>query len=559
MIRLFTTASTLAFALVAAPAFAQVQDAPPGDNPAAPPQDLPTAAPAGDRPLTIISPYVELDQIVTASSNSDDVLTYTSAVAGVDASIQTRRVAVQISYAYEHDFSWQKGVPDTDFHTGLARADVQLTPSLSFEAGALATRTRTDIRGLGGTNSYGDARNVSQLYALYAGPTFATNAGPVSLSAAYRIGYTKADQPYGGFGLPTGTQPFDYFDDATTQIATASASVRSGVYAPFGMTLSGGWERDEAGQLNQRYDGRYARFDVVQPVSPTLALTAGVGYENIEVSSRGYLLQANGAPVLGSDGRYVTDDRLPRHIDYDFDGLYWDAGVLWRPSPRTELQAHVGERYGTFSFAGLLSYQASLDSSLQVAVYDSQQTFAKQLQERLRGLPTQFVAVRDRFSQQYNGCVFGADGQAGGCLDAVFQSLTGASYRARGIDAVYSVSRGPETVGLGAGYANRSLHTGYVAPGVTLYGIEDQSVYAQAFYSRILGPTSNFDLNTFVDWYDSGLRGAPSLFSTGAVGAYSRSFGRLGATASLGVYTFDQDGYANDVSGQALLGMRYQF
>ena len=47
--------------------------------------------------------------------------------------------------------------------------------------------------------------------------------------------------------------------------------------------------------------------------------------------------------------------------------------------------------------------------------------------------------------------------------------------------------------------------------------------------------------------------------STGAVGTYNRYFGRLGAIASLGLYTFDTKSTDADVTGQALVGLRYQF
>ena len=114
-----------------------------------------------------------------------------------------------------------------------------------------------------------------------------------------------------------------------------------------------------ASQLSQRYEGKYARGDVVLPVLPTLALTAGVGYEKIEVSQKDPLLDAAGNPVTDSKGRFVTDPASPRRIAYETDGLIYDAGVIWRPSPRTTLQARVGRRYGGMTYTGSLSYAAS--------------------------------------------------------------------------------------------------------------------------------------------------------------------------------------------------------
>jgi len=54
--------------------------------------------------------------------------------------------------------------------------------------------------------------------------------------------------------------------------------------------LSAGYEREDTSQLDQRYEGKYARADVTVPVGPTLALLGGVGYEDIEISERAPLL-----------------------------------------------------------------------------------------------------------------------------------------------------------------------------------------------------------------------------------------------------------------------------
>src|SRR3546814_1275787 len=86
--------------------------------------------------------------------------------------------------------------------------------------------------------------------------------------------------------------------------------------------------------LDQRFEDEWARLDATLPVSPTLALIGGVGYEKIEISQRSPLLDGNGVPVISSSGRYVTDEGSPRQLIYDFDDIIWDVGVLWRPSHR---------------------------------------------------------------------------------------------------------------------------------------------------------------------------------------------------------------------------------
>lgn len=506
-----------------------------------------------------IAPYIEVGQVLTADLESGDVLTYTSLAAGIDASIRTRRAEVQVSYRYERRFAYDDRLADSDIHTGLARAAVRVVEGLSVEGGAIATRARADVRGAAPGVLVGNVANTSQIYSVYGGPTLGTHVGPIGVSASYRYGYTKAEAP-GFTGVSAGQPPIDLFDDARSQIAQASLNVKSGVYLPVGVTVSGAWERDDAGQLRQRYEGKYGRLDVILPVTGTLALTAGAGYENIRVDQRDPLRDANGLPVVDGNGRYVTDPASPPRIAYDFDGIYYDAGVVWRPTPRTFLQARAGERYGSFSFTGSFTYQPGEGVAVGVQIYDGVQTFARQLRSGLSGLPTSFGTSDDPLSGEFNGCVFGAQGAAaGGCLNGVFQSLSAAAYRARGIDAVVSVQRGPLRFGVGAGYANRRFYAPDAGGGFSIDDVVDESYYAQAFIARALDSRTAIDATAFANYYRSGLSGADGVLGVGATGSVSRQFGRINGRASVGIYGFSLDGDDTVVSAQALLGARYQF
>ncbi len=510
-----------------------------------------------------VAPYIEVSQIVDADLTNDDVVTYSQIAIGIDAGVTGRRAEGQVSYRYERRIQWDDRLSDDDVHTGLARGSVRVAPGFSLEGGAVATRARSDIRGAAPGNLVGNIDNVTQVYSVYAGPSVSTNAGPVQVSASAFAGYTKVEAP-GGTGVPPGQPRLDYFDDSTNVIAQASAGVAAGTVMPVGVTVSGAYEREEAGQLDQRYEGYYARGDVTLPVSRTVAIRAGAGYEKIETSQKDPLRDANGDVVVDARGRFVTDPASPPRIAYNTDGLIYDAGVIWRPSSRLELAANAGWRYGGEMYTGSLNWAMSRDTGMQVAVYDGIETFGRQLRDGLRDLPTAFLGSANPFDQQFNGCVFGSrPGQggagAGGCLNDVFQSISTASYRARGIDAVLSTTRGRTSMGVGAGYANRKLHAPRVATGTSVYGVTDQSYYAQAFWSRALTRVSQIDANLFGNYYQSGLPGADGVIGWGVNGSYSHQFGRLGTIASLGIYGFDQDGFDSQWSAQALFGARYTF
>ncbi len=516
------------------------------------------AAPAAAR--TEISPYLEVNQVLSADlKNGGDVLTYTAAAAGIDASISNRRAEVQVNYRYEHRFSWNDSIADDDVHSGLARGRFEVVPNLlNFEAGALATRTRTDIRGASPALQVGNAENVSQIYSAYAGPSFGTRVGPVDLAASYRLGYTKVEESE-TISLPTGQDRLNAYDDSLSHYATASIGMEPG-FLPFGWTVSGAYEREDTGQLDQRYEGKYVRGDAVLPVTSTVALVGGVGYEDIEISERAPLLDAQGDPVVDSGGRFQADPASPRLLSYNEDGIYWDAGVLWKPSRRTSLEARVGRRYGSMSYTGSFTYQPSATSAINLSVFDEVSTFGQQLNDNLSRLPTQFGAPRNGLANNFGGCVFSTGGNgAGGCLNPAFQSINGSSFRSRGVVALWSAQQGRMTYGVGGGYVQRKYLTPTIAGVTSLNGLTDESYFGQGYVSYELTRRSNIDADVYINYSDSGIPGAPSVLGTGATSSYRHTFGRLSTTASVGLYSFAQDGFDKDLTASALLGMRYQF
>jgi hypothetical protein len=505
-----------------------------------------------------ITPYIEASQVLAADlGDGGDVLTYSTLGAGFDASVQTRRVEVQVSYQYERRFAYDADLADDDIHSGLARANVVVAPGVTIEGGAIATRTRADVRGDALNTQQGNVRNVAQVFSGYVGPSVATHIGPAFANAAYRFGYTKVEEP-NGTGVAPGAAPLDLYDDSKVHVATASVGVKAGTVLPVGVSVSGSYTREDAGQLDQRFEGKYARGDVVVPVARAVALTAGVGYEQIEVSQRDALRNPAGQPVRDGAGRFVTDPGSPRRIAYDLDGVFWDAGVIWRPSRRTFLEGRYGRRYDSDSFTGSFSYEMGAGSGIQVGVYDSVQTFGQQLNGTLSRLPTSFNITTDPFGNEFSGCIYGTTGAAaGGCLNNVFASSAASAFRARGITAVAVRNRGGKTLGLGGGYSRRTFLAPSEGGSALIDGSFDESFYAQLFGSSDVGANGQLSTSLLASYYNSSL-GEDGIFGWGANAAYTHQFGRLGATASLGMFGFERDGDSS-ASAQALLGLRYGF
>lgn len=520
------------------------------------------ATPAAAQPghQVKLAPYIEAAQVLSADLNSGDVLTYTQVSVGVDATTSSRRVTATISARYDRNIAYQKDVGDTNVVTGLAKVSAAVAPGLTIDGGAVATRARSDIRGAAPGFNQGNLANTSQVVSADIGPSYAGHAGPVGLAASYRFGGTEVSTP-SAKGLPAGTRPLDNYSSSQRHAVVASAGTKPGQVLPVGLSASGAYERETANQLDQKYEGYYGRGDAVLPVTPTLALTAGAGYEKIEISQRDPVVGADGVPVTDANGRFISDTNAPRRIAFNTTGLFWDAGVLYRPSPRTTLQARVGKRYDTISYTGSLQWQASSAIGVNVGVYDGIQSFGRQLRGGVAAIPNAFIATGDPLSQNFTGCTFGqSSAEAGGCLNPAFQSITTANYRARGIDAVMIARRGPTAFGVGAGYANRKFLLPDAGPNLTVVdAANDQSVYVQAFASQALSPNSGIDLNANAAWYTSGVPGAEDVYTVAASGGYYHRFGNLGASASVGVTGYDSKSIDAQIAAQARLGLRYGF
>ena len=551
----FALALGLAFAAATA---APAQDfAPPPSGvsygePAVDAAPAPEAAPpASGRARAEIHPYLEIAQVVSAELDGGDTLTYTSVAAGVDGRVATRRVTVQMSYRYQRNIEWEGEVGDTDIHSGIAQVGIQVVPgALQFEAGALATRTGGEGRAVGVTD-----RDASvEVYSAYAGPTLSTHAGPVALNASYRLGYVAIDDD----SLPGG--PEEDFESAVAHNVTASAGMAPG-RLPVGWTVGAGYARtDSDSEFDHQFEGAYVRGDVVVPVGPTLALTAGVGYEDIEASQLDITRDVNGIPVVGPDGRPVADPTAPRLLTYDLDGIIYDAGLIWRPTARTELQARAGHRYGGTTFVGSLSHQFSPQTGMSVAVYDMVVPFANVLINDLSGLPDEFDVERDPLTGNLGGCVFGADPGTGACLDRSLQSIRGETSRMRGVSLVVSGDRGLWSWGVGAGYTHRRYGRPDDPAFDALGSNEDETFGLFGSVGRRLSRTSDINFDAYANWFDTDQAGFDTVFSTGGTVSYNRRFllDRLNLIAALGLNHVD-DGTLDSTVVSALLGLRYTF
>lgn len=512
----------------------------------------------GGRNGSHISPYIEARQVVSAElSPGNEMLTYSEIAAGVDAVVAGRNNAVSASLRYERRIGWGKA-SSGDTISGLLRGYAAIVPqTLQIEAGVLATRTRVEDGGAAVLAALGDRNTSTQLYSVYAGPTLSTHIGEAKVDAHYRLGYTKVESPDAIITAPGGA-PLDIFDKSISHDAGIHIGTRPGTVLPVGIGAGANYYREDISNLDQRIDDFNARLDVTVPVSRDLALAGGVGYENVKISNRDALVDVNGLPVI-SGNRFVTDKSTPRQIAYHAEGLIWDAGVIWRPSRRTQLEAHVARRYGTMSYYGSFSYAPNERSAFNVSVYDSIAGFGGRLNSALADLPAEFTANRNPLTGDLTGCV--ASLQKGNCLTGALGSVRSATFRGRGIVASYSLQLGTISAGLAGGYDQRKF---IAAPGTVLAvanGVIDENYWLSGYVNGRIDRSSRYAVNVYANWFQSGSALAGDSSGLGATLSYYRNLtDHLEATAAAGLDNISRsDPLPDQTTLSALVGLRYSF
>ncbi len=505
-----------------------------------------------------IDPYIEVSQVLSAElTPGDEILTYTQVAAGVDVSAIGRNAGGSVSVRYERNIGYGDDVIDNDTVSGIARGYVAIVPNaVTLQAGALASRTRVD--GAGGTTSnplVNDGDAEGQIYSGYVGPTLATRVGAVDVTGAAQIGYSRFDTD--NAVLDNNGDPVDVFDESVTYNSQLRLATRARDVLPVGIGVEGGFFQEDISNLDQRVRDIYARADVTVPLSSDLAVVGGVGYEDVEISSRDAVRDINGDPVIGADGRFVTDSSSPRVLAYDVDGVIWDAGILWTPSRRTTVSATVGRRYDSMTYTGSISYVPNKRSQFAVTAYDGVTGFGGLLTNSLSVLPTEFQAVRNSLTGDFGGCVGTEEGAS--CIDA-FGSVRSSTFRSRGVQASYQRRIGRFNAAIAAGYDRREF---IAAAGTVLEdadGLTDESYYLTGALSRDIGKNANVQANAYANWFSAGADGG-DVTAYGASAAYNQSIaGKLSARAAVAVDYIDSEFSAEDIAfATALIGLSYDF
>lgn len=531
----------------------------------APPEEQgppPAVRRSAPRPRVDVGAYVELQGGVSAELaggdallGNDETLTYTSVAAGVDGQVSTRRVAASFGYRYERRFELSGDLPDADIHSGIAQVRAQLVPgTLSVEAGGVATRTGGTGRAIGVTEREASA----EIYSGYAGPTLTTRAGPVAVNAFYRLGYVHVDDD----SLAGAASPEGGFD-STVHLAGASASMAPG-QLPFGWNVSAGHVSESSSSFDTEFEAQFVRGDAVLPVNPALALTAGVGYSRAQASQSDIQRGPDGQPVVDENGDFVPNPAAPRLTTYDQDGLFADAGFIWRPSPRSELQLRAGiNDDGEPVVAGSAAFRVGRSFGFSFNLYDDDETFGTSLVRNLRNLPDEFKVDHDPLTGGLApGCVFSEEEPGKGvCLSPALQSITGASYRVRGGSMLFSGNGRLWSWGGGVTYTRRDFYLPDDPIFESAFAPSDQDVALFGSVNRRLGRYADIGFDGFVSIYNTDAASQADVVSVGGRASLSRGFllNRLQLLVALGLTSRSVSIGEDSLVADGIIGLRYTF
>ena len=451
----------------------------------------------------VIHPYIEASHnLESFYSPTSSELTYTDVVVGAEVTVNGRNNQGVASVRVDQRIGYGTVSNGTGV-TGIATFSSAILPNtLRIDYGGYANETYVSSNGATLGNTPQTIGQRQQVYAGFAGPTLSTHLGDVGVTGHYRVGYTSIGE--NGFDANnTFRNGIDVFGHSVVQDGRLAAGVRPGQWGWIGFNIIGGYYNEQESNLNQDLNSEYARGEVIVPVTGDLAIVAGGGYEKVLVTSHDAIRDGAGNPVLDPNGRYITDWASPIYTALHKDDAIWDAGIEWRPSRRTNLEAHVGHRYGQLSEYGSFTYMPSPRQNLSIVVYDNLGGFGGDLNNTLSNLSSQFQTVRDGITGNISSCLSSA--AAGGCLGGVLGSANSAFGLAHGATIGYDLHFGRWDTGVGFGYDVHRYISSAQTVDAHINGKADTYYWVDAFVGASINEKSQFQTTMNVYKYHSGL------------------------------------------------------
>lgn len=505
--------------------------------------------------------FMNMEQVAESQLHGpgEDDVTYTEVSGLLTAQIRNKRIVATGTYRLGYRISEAGDTPKSINQDGLMRLQANVIDEwLTMETGAIITRSRVDAGGPAPQFNIGNPQNLTQTYSAFIQPTVQHRLGEVGFGLSYRFAYTQNETSQDNVATVGPTN--DRFDSSRIQQVTLNAGQDPGSL-PFGWKLSSEYRHENTTSLDEHFRSINVIGEVRVPLgSSAFALTGSGGYEKVRTSERSALIDPlTGLPVLGKGGRFVVDPASPRQLTYEISGLVANAGVIWKPSRRTRMEARVGRRYGDLSVTGLVEMRPSERSGLTLIVSDRVESFGQGVSNGLAGTTPALDVTQVDPSSSYQDCLFGKTKGSGQCIGGALGQASASSYREQAANIIFTRTMRTWSFSGGLGYSRRTYIDNPNSP-VSLDGVVDQSFFSNITISRPLTRESGVSFSFAGNLFKNGQVGTPDVMSGSFTTNYYRSFGRgLQMQASVAVDGSKQDGMTADVSGRARLGLQYRF
>lgn len=506
----------------------------------------------------VIHPYIEASQVLDSYwAPTQNQVTYTTAVVGAEMTVNGRNNQGVLSARYEQQYGW--GTTNNSHGlAGIANFSTAIFPNeLRMDYGGYANRAYVSRNGATFANTPATYGNQAQILAGYFGPTVSAHMGDIGISGHYRLGWTD----FGVNGKDTNFQPLpgiSVFNHSFNQDARLAMGVRPEQVLPIGVSVIGGYATEDASQLSQQLASMYARGEVIIPITDDIAAVGGAGYEYIKVSSLDAKRDSHNNPILDQNGNYITDYSAPRQVALLVEDTIWDAGMEWRPSRRTNLEIHVGHRYGDLGGYGSFTYLPTPRSSINVVVYDNIGGFGSDLGNTLSNMSSQFQSMRDAITGNISSCL--ATVHMGSCLGGVLGSANSAFARSNGVTAGYGIGFGGIETGFGFGWDRHRYIAGSNTVLANINGKADTYLWVDTYLGIRFNEKSQFQSTLNLYKYHSGLVANSDVTSFRLVSVYQYFASKhITMNASLAVNGALTQSQADSWSSSASAGVRYTF
>ncbi|MFC3713844.1 hypothetical protein ACFOMD_14805 [Sphingoaurantiacus capsulatus] len=439
-------------------------------------------------------PSVESRTVFNYSSDQDpEKRAWNEIGAGIDTSIERRRIDFDLRYRYGHRIAITGPATDKSRHngSGVLRTEV-LSDLLFLDAQANATILNTQRGGV--VDPDGDDSSQQQTFGASIQPSLRHRFGRTQVTARYSYGIFEVDRADLPRPLRIGQpiEPGSGFQSGASNTRNQSASVNIGNVGRsdrLRWRLTGEYQRDAIEQLDQRFTSKRIGGDGEYAVSRTIGLIANVGYEDILDRQDALLIDfATGLPVPDAQGRAQRDPSVLYTTNFDVEGVTYEGGFRLSPSRRTSLIMRAGKRFGDFTASA--SAQVELAGNIQLlATYTESlnnfgRLFTTLFTDPVSGVVTpigSFAANGQNSPLGSSSCAFGLDAQTGSCqfnltqvaTSATFKDQAGAITLARGMggsgggsgDGAVQISQ-PRFSGSVSGFFNRRSYLGGQPPGL---------------------------------------------------------------------------------------------